>query len=47
MRQKNNGMSWSQKGSLSLAALTAVNSNGHRRAWLNAGAIPLSFAEAA
>lgn len=46
-RQKNRGMSWSREGSLGLAALAAVNSNGHRRAWLNTGSIPLAFAEAA
>ena len=45
-RQKNNGMSWSQDGSLALAALTAVNSNRHRQAWLNEGSIPLEFSEA-
>jgi hypothetical protein len=46
-RQKNHGMSRSQAGSLALAALTAVNSNGHRRTWLDEGSIPLSFANAA
>lgn len=46
-RQKKHGMSWSKEGSVALAALTAVNSNGHRRAWLDSGSIPLEFAEAA
>lgn len=46
-RQKKNGMSWSPDGSLALAALAAVDSNGHRQAWLDAGSIPLEFAEAA
>lgn len=33
-RQKHNGMSWSKKGSLSLAALTAVKRNGEDQYWL-------------
>ena len=33
-RQKHNGMSWSKKGSLALAALTAAKLNGESSAWL-------------
>ena len=33
-RQKHNGMSWSQKGSLALAALTAVKRNSETESWL-------------
>jgi hypothetical protein len=33
-RQKHNGMSWSKKGSLALAALTATKLNGESQAWL-------------
>lgn len=33
-RQKHNGMSWSKRGSLALAALTAVKRNGEDQSWL-------------
>ena len=33
-RQKHNGMSWSQKGSLALVALTAVKRNSETQSWL-------------
>ena len=33
-RQKHNGMSWSKRGSLALAALTAVKRNGEDLSWL-------------
>jgi len=33
-RQKHNGMSWSKRGSLALAALTAVKRNGEDLCWL-------------
>jgi hypothetical protein len=46
-RQKNNGMSWSPRGSLALAAITAVALNGHTRQWLKRRAIPLVMAQAA
>ena len=32
-RQKHNGMSWSKKGSLALASLTAAKLNGEDRTW--------------
>jgi len=46
-RQKNNGMSWSQDGSLALAALTVVVLNGHTQKWLKEKIIPFLFAQAA
>ncbi|MCP4567781.1 MAG: hypothetical protein GY841_09410 [FCB group bacterium] len=33
-RQKHNGMSWSKRGSLALASLTAVKRNGESQSWL-------------
>ena len=46
-RQKKRGMSWSEEGSLSLAALTVVERNGHRDHWLRKKEVPLRFAKAA
>jgi len=45
-RQKRNGMSWSEQGSLSLAALSAVRRNGHHRHWLEYNVIPFAFSKA-
>jgi hypothetical protein len=42
-RQKHQGMSWSQEGSLALAALCAVNKNRHRRPWLQGHVIPFTL----
>jgi len=42
-RQKHQGMSWSQEGSLALAALCAVNKNRHRRPWLEGRVIPFTL----
>jgi hypothetical protein len=42
-RQKHQGMSWSQDGSLALAALCAVNKNRHRRPWLEGRVIPFTI----
>jgi hypothetical protein len=36
-RQKHNGMSWSKKGSLALAALTAAKLNGEKDIWMKKG----------
>jgi hypothetical protein len=36
-------MSWSQEGSLALAALCAVNKNRHRRPWLEGRVIPFTL----
>jgi len=46
-RQKRNGMSWSEQGSLSLAALSAVRRNGYQQTWLAYNVIPLTFYKAA
>ena len=46
-RQKRNGMSWSEQGSLSLAALSAVRRNGYQKNWLEYKDIPLIFFKAA
>ena len=46
-RQKHQGMSWSQTGSLALAALTAVVKNGHQKSWLQNKELPFEFPLAA
>jgi hypothetical protein len=43
-RQKHNGMSWSKKGSLSLAALTAAKLNGESQDWLKKRELPFKLA---
>jgi hypothetical protein len=43
-RQKHNGMSWSKKGSLALAALTAAKLNGESQEWLEKKELPLKLA---
>lgn len=45
-RQKRNGMSWSQPGSLALTILTAVVLNGHTPKWLKERIVPFVFAQA-
>jgi len=45
-RQKKNGMSWSQAGSLALTALTVVVLNGHTQDWLKQRTIPFAFRQA-
>ena len=42
-RQKHQGMSWSEEGSLALAALSAVNRNRHQRPWLEGRVIPFTL----
>jgi hypothetical protein len=46
-RQKRNGMSWSQPGSLALTALTVVVLNGHIQKWLKEKIVPFVFAQSA
>ncbi len=46
-RQKGRGISWSDEGSLSLAALTMVTRNGHKNDWLRKQEMPFRFANAA
>ena len=46
-RQKHNGMSWSEQGSLSLAALSAVRRNGYQHHWLKDNVIPFKFSKVA
>jgi hypothetical protein len=36
-------MSWSQEGSLALAALSALNKNHHRRPWIKGRVIPFTL----
>lgn len=43
-RQKHNGMSWSKKGSLALAALTAVKLNGEKDIWMKKGILQFKLA---
>jgi hypothetical protein len=43
-RQKHNGMSWSKKGSLALAALTAAKLNGESQDWLKKKELPFRLA---
>lgn len=38
-RQKHNGMSWSKKGSVSLATVTALNKNKEQHKWFSTGNI--------
>jgi hypothetical protein len=42
-RQKHQGMSWSEEGSLSLAALSAAVKNRHQRPWLKGRVIPFTL----
>ena len=42
-RQKHQGMSWSEEGSLALAALSVVNRNRHQRPWLEGRVIPFTL----
>ena len=46
-RQKKNGMSWSEPGSHSLAALAAARRNGEEDRWLHEGTLSFSLANAA
>lgn len=43
-RQKNNGMSWSRDGSLSLASLTSLKRNNQANLWFRSNSIDLKFA---
>jgi hypothetical protein len=43
-RQKHNGMSWSKKGSLALAALTTAKLNGESEIWLKKKELPFMLA---
>ena len=42
-RQKHQGMSWSEEGSLALAALSATVKNRHQRPWLKGQVIPFTL----
>ena len=42
-RQKHQGMSWSEEGSLALAALCAVVKNRHQRPWLRGRVLPFTL----
>ena len=42
-RQKHQGMSWSEEGSLALAALCTVTKNRHQRPWLEGHVIPFTL----
>ena len=46
-RQKHNGMSWSAKGSVALAALTAMIRNGESQAWFKKQTLTLNLKLAA
>ncbi|MBF0551343.1 MAG: hypothetical protein HQK60_12505 [Deltaproteobacteria bacterium] len=43
-RQKHNGMSWSDGGSLALAALTALKRNKEMMLWFEKGEVEFKFA---
>ena len=43
VRQKHNGMSWSPKGSSSLALLTALEINNELSTWISTGTIPFNI----
>lgn len=42
-RQKHQGMSWSEEGSLALAALSATVKNRHQRPWLKGRVLPFTL----
>ena len=46
-RQKHNGMSWSEKGSGALAAITALEVNGILDYWLRGGKRLMTYPNAA
>ncbi len=43
-RQKHNGMSWSKKGSVALASVTALKRNGEAKNWFERGEIDFKLA---
>lgn len=43
VRQKHNGMSWSSRGSSSLALITALELNNELRTWVSTGTIPFNI----
>ncbi len=43
-RQKHNGMSWSKKGSVALASVTALKRNGEAKNWFERGGIDFKLA---
>ncbi len=43
-RQKNNGMSWSKSGSISLASITALSKNKEHERWFESGEIEFKLA---
>jgi len=43
-RQKNNGMSWSKKGSIALASITAIKRNKESKNWFEKKGLEFKFA---